>query len=971
MNKQLFNRCTYLIFILAPLIVVSPAESQILPDTTLGNESSIVVPDVKINSIPSNRIEGGASRGSNLFHSFTDFNVLPSQSIYFANPVGIDSILSRVTGSNPSNILGILGVDGSADLFLINPHGLLFGTDAQLDIKGSFYGTTATAVELGENGTFSATDPAQSQLLTVSPSISFWNYLGETSGTIVNRGQLAIGGDLILAGNSLNLEGQVAAIGDVALLATDTVKVRDTATVPFVGAAGGELTIQGNQGIDIVALRHPNSQLFSGGEMTLRSDGSIGGDAHYLSGGNFRVETLDSRAGKLYSPIDPIVRSFGDVVIGEYVGTSLHILSGGSVTLGSTTISAPDAGIANIDFLQETITLSDGTLVDINGGDQATLDVRAGVSPESIGTPPLQILTGFDAVDDEFTDAFATATPTSADITIGDVIIEVPNGLILLTNQYQPNNGLTDGDILIDSQLTATENIGGIAAADFEGGSIFLDSRNNITVLDSIITVPPSETMTNSIVLLANETIQFDSPEGFPTGIFSLALPVTNNTTNSASSVRVQANNIELLNGSQINTSTLTAGSGGNVRVEARETLSLDGSNSSLDFLSSIGSAVLGTGDGGNVVIIANDLVVTNGAGINTSTAGDGNAGNLTLDINETTLLEGGVFLDDSILSGIISSFRVSGIASETFDSGQGGEIVFNTGNLIIKDGAAISAASLGSGNAGDITLNVRDTALLEGGTLLESDTLVSSLDDVFENIYSPSGISSDAISEGAAGIISLNAGNLVISEGATITASTFIGTGNAGSIILNIRDDLRIEGGVIIEDAFLIDDEVFDIYAQSSIASDTLFASGQDGRIDINATNLTVTGGAEISAETIGTGDAGNIVLNIRETARFDGLVAIEGLPKDARPSIAASGISTETNSLGTNQGGEGGDIELNATDLVLTNGATLSASTSSSGRAGDIVLNITDTAKFDGAGVVEGTFSMGNGILQVTNPG
>ena len=964
---------------LAPLVLTfvflsPPAKSQILPDTTLGSENSVVIPNIEIKGNQTDLIEGGAVRGTNLFHSFTDFNVLPEQSVYFANPVGIDAILSRVTGSTPSNIFGTLGVHGLADLYLINPHGILFGADAQLDIEGSFYGTTATAVELGNDGIFSATDPTQSQLLAVNPNVSFWNYLGTTSGNVVNRGQLAIGGDLVLAGSSLDLEAQVAAAGDVSLLATDTVKIRDTSTIPFVGAAGNELTIQGNQGVDIVALGHPDSQLFSGSNMTLRSDGPVGGDTHYLSGGNFRIETLDSTAGELYSPIDPIIRSLGDVVIGEYVGTSLHILAGGSVTLDNAIIFAPDAGIANVDFLQETIPLSDDTLVEINGGIQPTLDVRAGVSPESIGTPPLQILTGFDFINDAFTGAFATETPTSADITVGDISINAPNGLILLTNQYQTNNNLTAGNILINSQLAATVGLGGIAAANFEGGSIFLDARDNITLLDSVISVPPSEAMTDSIVLLANETIQFDSPEGFPTGILSLAIPVTNNT-GSASSVRVLANNIALSNGAQINTSTATTGSGGNISVEARETLSLDGNNPALGFLTSIGSAVLDTGNGGNVVIIANDLAVTNGAGISTSTLGNGNAGTLTLDINENTLLEGGVFLEDSLFSSIFSSFRPSGIASETLGTGQGGEINFNTGNLTIKDGAGISASSLGPGNAGNITLNVSDTAYLEGLVLLESDDLAPSLENIVENSYSPSGINSSASAEGAAGTINLNAGNLVITDGATIAASTIIGTGNAGSITLNIREDVLLEGGLIIDDVFLLDGELTDFYAQSSIASDTFFASGQDGQIDITATNLTVTGGAEISAETIGTGDiggdAGSIVLNIRETASLDGLVTVEEFTSSGNPTVAASGINTETTSFGTVQRGDGGDIEINATDLVLTNGATLSASTSSNGRAGDIVLNITDTAKLDGAEIVEGTFFSSNGVLQVTNPG
>ncbi|NEQ10889.1 MAG: filamentous hemagglutinin N-terminal domain-containing protein, partial [Moorea sp. SIO4E2] len=72
-----------------------------------------------------------------------DFNVEELQRVYFANPAGIENIISRVTGTNPSSILGTLGVDGAANLFLLNPHGIIFGANAQLDIQGSFVASTA------------------------------------------------------------------------------------------------------------------------------------------------------------------------------------------------------------------------------------------------------------------------------------------------------------------------------------------------------------------------------------------------------------------------------------------------------------------------------------------------------------------------------------------------------------------------------------------------------------------------------------------------------------------------------------------------------------------------------------------------------------------------------------------------------------------------------------------------------------
>ncbi|MGD1914224.1 MAG: filamentous hemagglutinin N-terminal domain-containing protein [Rivularia sp. (in: cyanobacteria)] len=74
-----------------------PVKAQLIPDNSLGKESSRVNP-----TIERDLIEGGAIRDRNLFHSFKEFNVNASQNVYFSNPDGITNILTRVTGSNLS-----------------------------------------------------------------------------------------------------------------------------------------------------------------------------------------------------------------------------------------------------------------------------------------------------------------------------------------------------------------------------------------------------------------------------------------------------------------------------------------------------------------------------------------------------------------------------------------------------------------------------------------------------------------------------------------------------------------------------------------------------------------------------------------------------------------------------------------------------------------------------------------------------
>ncbi|EGJ31506.1 MULTISPECIES: filamentous hemagglutinin N-terminal domain-containing protein [Moorena] len=116
------------------LLLASPTLAQITPDSTLGDENSQVTPNQTIRGAAADLIEGGAIRDSNLFHSLIEFNVGNGQRVYFANPDGITNILTRVTGSTLSQILGTLGVNGSANLFLLNPNGIAFGSNARLEV---------------------------------------------------------------------------------------------------------------------------------------------------------------------------------------------------------------------------------------------------------------------------------------------------------------------------------------------------------------------------------------------------------------------------------------------------------------------------------------------------------------------------------------------------------------------------------------------------------------------------------------------------------------------------------------------------------------------------------------------------------------------------------------------------------------------------------------------------------------------
>jgi filamentous hemagglutinin family protein len=145
----------FLLSALFGVLYLMVSSAQIVPDNTLGSESS------QINSIDElqDAIEGGAIRGDNLFHSFQEFNVGEGASVNFANPAGIANIFSRVTGGNVSEIFGTLAVDGAANLFLINPNGIVFGENSAIDVNGSFLATTADEIDFDNGDVFSAASP--------------------------------------------------------------------------------------------------------------------------------------------------------------------------------------------------------------------------------------------------------------------------------------------------------------------------------------------------------------------------------------------------------------------------------------------------------------------------------------------------------------------------------------------------------------------------------------------------------------------------------------------------------------------------------------------------------------------------------------------------------------------------------------------------------------------------------------------
>jgi len=164
------------------------ATAQITPDRTLPNNSNVTINGSVFN------ITGGTQAGRNLFHSFQQFSVPTGGTASFLNGADIQNIISRVTGGSVSSIDGIIKASGTANLFFLNPSGIVFGKNASLNVGGSFVATTANAIQFGNQGFFSASVLDNPALLTINPSALFYNQIA-TGASIQNNSIASAGKD--------------------------------------------------------------------------------------------------------------------------------------------------------------------------------------------------------------------------------------------------------------------------------------------------------------------------------------------------------------------------------------------------------------------------------------------------------------------------------------------------------------------------------------------------------------------------------------------------------------------------------------------------------------------------------------------------------------------------------------------------------------------------------------------------------
>ena len=710
-----FKICAFVFGLFSSTLGSYPVQAQVVGDRTLPSPSQVTSPADNIFEIT-----GGTQTGRNLFHSFRQFSIPNNGRASFQSIAPtIDRVISRVTGPSKSRINGILeilqpgGAVSNADFFLINPNGIVFGPSAELNLGGSFLGTTAESMIFEDGAAFHTNNPQPSDLLTISSPI------GLQFGNVPQPIRYRI--------PRMQIEGI-----DVPL-PVNALPILPDHTFALIGG-----------GLFLTGLNEPN-------EPDLQEPNVNSGRIEL---GSFGASTLVPLA---ITPNKIQIDLRGIETLGHIQLRNVRLDSG--IGLGAIKLFGDQVEINNGSFLQ-TESLSDNQ----NGADITIEASELSITNSGIVT-------------------INSGSGRGGNIELMAQSINIDNSSGIGTRNIGPGRGgninLVAGNISINtgSQLV-TEVAEG---ATGQGGHIFM-SAQSIDIRGLFIFED------------ANRGLRAQ-----PSALRALVL----GSEGQGGNIWVESEELSLRGGTQIFTNTSGMESAGNIRIDTT-TLILDGvaccnrdgepfiSESGRTFPSTLSTLAEETADekaqGGNIDVITEHLSVLNGATIQTSTFGAGNAGNLTIDATKSVVLDGVVL---NIPGGLYSfsggipqlPLLEEGIIGNPNATGNGGELTVETGDLIIRNNAVISVSSLNDDGGTDTTGNTR-----QAGTLnIEADTI---------NLLNQGNILSTSASVNGGDIniesdrfLFLRQGSLISSE-----AGSDIAGGNGGNIDINSPFIVSIE---------------------------------------------------------------------------------------------------------------------------------------------------------------------------------
>ncbi|WP_254564658.1 filamentous hemagglutinin N-terminal domain-containing protein [Oscillatoria sp. HE19RPO] len=700
------------------------AVAQIVPDATLP-VNSIVTPDGDALII-----DGGTSSGSNLFHSFQEFSIPTDTAAFFNNDPTIENIFTRITGISVSNIDGVLATNGTANLFLLNPNGIVFGPNAQLNIGGSFLATTADRFTFADRTQF-GTDVQTPPQLTISTPIGL--QYGSNPGDIAVGGaelQVSPGETLTLAGGNVFLEG-------AALSA-------ESGRIEVSSAIAGELSL--------IPLQQPSetASTVTYGDIQLSQGSAI--DTSGEAGGDIQLQgrRIELRDGSLVQTITD----------GEAPGGNLTIRAAESLELSGNDLAGFPSGL-----LAETEGAGDGGNIEITARQVIFQDggqASASALPGSTGNGGNVRVNALEFIE------ISGSTGAIADPMTGE-IFGLDSGIF--TNTEGAGKG---GNIEINSPRITVRDGAQVSAVTIgagDGGNIAIAASTVELVGTSGIFVNADMESSGDggdIAIATNQAIVRDGAQ-ISSSTFGEG-DAGDIRLNASELLEVSGTTVQIPSGIFAQVAQESTGNGGNITLESDRLL--------VDNGGSISTSTVGQGQGGTLTINSQSLTVRNGGQIAAGTLGAFPGGSISI-------------VSDSVeLSGTTPDGFPSGIFTQTLGSGNAGDLTISSNHLTIRDGAKLSVSGEATGNAGSLTVNsdsleLRNAAILTGETVsgqggnigINAETII---------LRGNSNISTTAGTQDNPG----NGGNITIDteaiaglENSNISANAFNGSGGAIAI--------------------------------------------------------------------------------------------------------------------------------------------------------------------------------------------
>jgi len=874
MNKTL-NFCV----ILGHLLVSLPAMAQIVPDTTLPARASITRQGT------TSIITGGTRAGSNFFHSFEQFSVPTGGTAYFNNALNIQNIISRVTGSSVSNIDGLIRANGTANLFLLNSNGIIFGPNARLNIGGSFMGSTASSLNFADGTSFSAKNPESTPLLTISVPIG----LGFGS----NPGSIRVQG----TGYNLTLTNPIYSPYLIGISSTG-LQVKPGKTLAIIG---GDVSLNGS------VLTAPGGRV----ELGSVSDGSLSINPTTSGGWNLGYQGL---------------QNFKDIQASQQALINASGFGGGSIQVQGAKVKLADGSLA---LIQNQGARTSG---DIN--------VNASESLELIGTSPNGTVSS--GLVNE------TVRGNGGNIGISTKKLILQGGATILTRTYGAGQGgnlninAPEFTQLLGASSNSLQIPSNIVTATFgsgDGGSLTL-ATGSLTIQGGaeIDSASYNAGKGGNLTVNAPEfTHLFGSLSGtfqFPSSISTIKYGLGH-----GGDVTLLTGTLIVRDGATVSSVNSGSNVGGNVTVNANSSVELVGVTPK-DFSSSVlQSTTFSGGDAGSLTVNTRKLLIRDGGGVSTSTLARGKAGNLFINASDSIEVSGtasGFMI--SVPSFLASS---ASIVNERIQklymlppvpSGASGSLTIKTPRLSVTDGGLVNVRNDGPGNAGTVKIDANSINLdYQGG--ITASTASGTGGNIFLNILGQlnldhnSIISATAGGQGTGGNITIDPQTTTISNGSGITVNS-TGTGNAGQLKissnnLTLNNDGFLsantngdEGGNIFlnaQNVQLRHSSLFTAAAQGSgnggnitINTGTLAAlenspitanayKGRGGNIQINAQGIFRSPDSRITATGTQSGRNGTVQVNTLVNNSTLGLVRLPIVPVDAAKLIAQGcGVNT-----------------------------------------------------------------------------